>query len=88
MTSFGTNDWVPTQWLPQIVMAQLEDWFGLPGVAWLQGLLYLALAVTLLGGRPPPRRPPRSGADPVLGLFAASLACPCGRRSSATSSSP
>jgi hypothetical protein len=47
VTTFGTNDWVPTQWLPQVVMAQAEDWFGLPGVAWLQGLLHLALAVTL-----------------------------------------
>ena len=36
VTSFGTNDWVPTQWLPQVVMAQAEDWFGLPGVAWLR----------------------------------------------------
>ena len=46
VSSFGTNDWVPTQWLPQVVMAQLEDWFGLAGVAWFQGLLHLALAVT------------------------------------------
>ena len=47
MTTFGTNEWVPTQWLPQVVMAQMEDWFGLAGVAWLSGLLYLALALTL-----------------------------------------
>lgn len=47
VTTFGTNDWVPTQWLPQVVMAQLEEWFGLAGVAWLSGLLYLALALTL-----------------------------------------
>ena len=47
VTTFGTDDWVPTQWLPQVVMAQLEDWFGLAGVAWLSGLLYLALALTL-----------------------------------------
>jgi hypothetical protein len=47
VTSFGTNDWVPTQWLPQVVMAQTEDWFGLAGVAWLQGLLHLSLAVAL-----------------------------------------
>jgi hypothetical protein len=47
VTSFGTNDWVPTQWLPQVVMAQFEEWFGLAGVAWLSGLLYLALAFTL-----------------------------------------
>ena len=46
VSSFGTNDWVPTQWLPQVVMAQIEDWFGLAGVAWFQGLLHLALCVT------------------------------------------
>ncbi len=44
VSSFGTNDWVPTQWLPQVVMAQIEDWFGLAGVAWFQGFLHLALA--------------------------------------------
>ena len=47
MTTFGTNDWVPTQWLPQVVMAQLEDWFGLAGVAWLSGLIYVSLALTI-----------------------------------------
>ena len=47
VTTYGTNDWVPTQWLPQIVMAQVEDWFGLAGVAWLSGLIYIALALTL-----------------------------------------
>ena len=47
VTTFGTADWVPTQWLPQVVMAQLEEWFGLAGVAWLAGLLYLALALTI-----------------------------------------
>ena len=38
---------MPTQWLPQIVMAQVEDWFGLAGVAWLSGLIYIVLALTL-----------------------------------------
>jgi hypothetical protein len=47
VTTLGTNDWVPTQWLPQVVMAQTEDWFGLAGVAWLSGLIYLALAFTV-----------------------------------------
>jgi hypothetical protein len=47
VTTYGTADWVPTQWLPQIVMAQLESWFGLAGVAWLLGFLFLSLAVTL-----------------------------------------
>jgi hypothetical protein len=47
VTTFGTADWVPTQWLPQVVMAQIEEWFGLAGVAWLSGLMYLALAYTI-----------------------------------------
>ena len=46
VSSFATADWVPTQWLTQVVMAQLEEWFGLPGVAWLSGLLFLSLALT------------------------------------------
>jgi hypothetical protein len=45
VTTFGTNAWVPTQWLPQVVMAQVEEWWGLAGVAWLSGLLYLSLAL-------------------------------------------
>jgi hypothetical protein len=47
VTAFGTADWVPTQWLPQVVMAQTEDWFGLAGVAWLCGLLFLSLAMAV-----------------------------------------
>lgn len=47
VSSFATADWVPTQWLPQVVMAGVEDHLGLAGVAWLSGLGYLALAVTL-----------------------------------------
>jgi hypothetical protein len=47
VTTLGTAHWVPTQWLPQLVMAQLEDWFGLAGVAWFAGLLYLTLGMTL-----------------------------------------
>jgi hypothetical protein len=47
VSTFATADWVPTQWLPQVVMAQTEDWFGLAGVAWLSGLLFLSLALTV-----------------------------------------
>jgi hypothetical protein len=46
VSSFATADWVPTQWLPQVVMARVEDWWGLAGVAWLSGLQLLVLAVT------------------------------------------
>src|SRR6186997_972139 len=31
VNTFATQDWVPTQWLPQVVMAQTEDWVGLAG---------------------------------------------------------
>jgi hypothetical protein len=38
VSTFATADWVPTQWLSEIVMAKTEDWFGIAGVAWLSGL--------------------------------------------------
>jgi hypothetical protein len=47
VTSFASADWVPTQWLPEVVMAKTEDMFGLPGVAWLSGLQLMALATAL-----------------------------------------
>ena len=61
VSSFATADWVPTQWLPQVVMAQTEDWFGLAGVAWLSGLLFLSLALVALWAVPDarPSRPSR-----------------------------
>lgn len=48
VTPLATRDWVPTQWLPQVVMAWTEDRVGLPGVAWVSGLqmVLLVLAVT------------------------------------------
>ena len=52
VTTFGTRDWVPTQWLPEVVMAQTERWLGLPGVAWLSGLQQAALLLVVwLSGR-------------------------------------
>jgi hypothetical protein len=45
VSTFASRPWVPTQWLPEIVMARTEQWFGLPGVAWLSGLLEIALFV-------------------------------------------
>src|SRR4249919_399251 len=47
VSTFATRDWVPTQWLSEIVMAKTEDWFGLAEVAWLSGFLEIALFVTL-----------------------------------------
>jgi hypothetical protein len=47
VSTFATRDWVPTQWLPEVVMARTEQWFGLAGVAWLSGLLEIALLVAV-----------------------------------------
>jgi hypothetical protein len=47
VSSFGTAPWTPTQWLPEMVMAQVEDWFGLAGVAWLSGLQQIGLICAL-----------------------------------------
>src|SRR3954463_10360439 len=50
LSDFATSPWVPTQWSTEMLAAKIEDWFGLPGVAWLFGALCLALigAVYLL----------------------------------------
>ena len=62
VSSFSTQAWVPTQWLPQLVMAQTEDWFGLAGVAWLAGLLFLSLALTIYWAC-------RRQAEPLVSVF-------------------
>jgi hypothetical protein len=43
LSSFATSPWVPTQWSTEMLSARVEDWFGLPGVAWLFGVFYLLL---------------------------------------------
>ncbi len=71
VTSWATADWVPTQWLPQEVMARLEESFGLAGVAWFAGLLFVGLALTFyLAAR---RWADRVVAAPIL--IVALLAC-------------
>jgi hypothetical protein len=47
VTTLATRDWVPTQWLSQIVMAKTEDIFGMAGVAWLFGLTFLGFVLAL-----------------------------------------
>ena len=47
LSSFATSPWVPTQWSTEILTAKVDDWFGLPGVAWMFGLLYLVLIVAV-----------------------------------------
>src|SRR6478609_5580922 len=40
VSTFATAHWVPTQWLPEIAMAKVEDWSGLQILA-LAATLYL-----------------------------------------------
>jgi hypothetical protein len=47
VSTFATATWLPTQWLPEMVMAKTEDWFGLAGVAWLLGVMLVSLLATL-----------------------------------------
>ena len=47
LSRFETADWVPTQWLPQVVMAWLERHGGLATVAWLSGLQFVVLLLAL-----------------------------------------
>ena len=48
-TPFATSDWVATQWSTEVVASWFESWFGLPGVAWLFGALYLVFVLVVLG---------------------------------------
>ena len=45
VSHLGFADWRPRDWLSQIVMAGFDDWFGLPGVAWLMGAAIVALGL-------------------------------------------
>jgi hypothetical protein len=47
VSSFATSSWLPTQWLPEEVMARVEETFGLAGVSWLFGVLLVALLSAL-----------------------------------------
>lgn len=47
LTPFATADWVPTQWLTEMVASKAESIAGLPAVAWLWGLALLAFVVAL-----------------------------------------
>jgi hypothetical protein len=71
VSTFATQHWLPTQWLPEAVMAQVYDWFGLAGVAWLSGLQQVAFVAVLY-------LLARRYAEPVLAaalLWPAVLAC-------------
>lgn len=47
VSTFATSAWVPTQWLPEEIMARVDETFGLAGVSWLFGVLLVALLSTL-----------------------------------------
>lgn len=49
-TRFATEDWVTTQWLPEVVGSRVEHFFGLPGVVWLlcAGLVLLTAVLYLV----------------------------------------
>jgi len=50
LSKFATSPWLPTQWSTEVLAARVEDWVGLPGVAWLFGafILVFLLAVFFL----------------------------------------
>jgi hypothetical protein len=51
-SAYSDRAWVPTQPLPEIVMARVESWFGLPGLAWLYGCALVGIVVAVyLGAR-------------------------------------
>ena len=45
---FAEHRYVPTQWLPSVVLAEGYDLFGLTAVVWSRGVAIVALAVALL----------------------------------------
>ncbi len=47
VTPFATREWLPTQWAPQMLMAWMDDRWGLAGVAWLAGTWFLLFALAL-----------------------------------------
>jgi hypothetical protein len=67
VSTFATADWVPTQWLSEIVMAKTEDWLGLAGVAWLSGLLEILLFLGLYAAA-------RARADALVAMPVTALA--------------
>jgi hypothetical protein len=67
VSTFATADWVPTQWLSEVVMAKTEDWLGIAGVAWLSGLLQLLLFLGVYAAV-------RGRSDPLVAMPVTALA--------------
>jgi hypothetical protein len=70
VSTFATRHWAPTQWLSEIAMAKTEEWFGLAGVAWLAGLLQIALFLGLYVAVRDHAEPLVAMALTALGLYA------------------
>ncbi|MDX6309236.1 MAG: hypothetical protein QOI06_2282 [Nocardioidaceae bacterium] len=47
LSSFAHQSWIPTEWLSEVVASDVNNVFGLRGVAWLTGVGVLALAAAL-----------------------------------------
>lgn len=47
LSAASTNDWAPTQWLPQVGLSWVEDTAGTPGLVVVFALLVTALTVAL-----------------------------------------
>lgn len=47
LSSFATSPWVPTQWSTEMLASKFEQWFGLSGVAWLFGALFVGFLVAV-----------------------------------------
>ncbi len=45
---FASHPYVPTQWLPSVVVAQGYDTFGIVAVVWSRGVAIVALAIAVL----------------------------------------
>jgi hypothetical protein len=67
VSTFATADWVPTQWLSEVVMAVTENWLGLAGVAWLSGLLQVLLFLGVYAAV-------RERSDPLVAMPVTALA--------------
>lgn len=52
-SSFATEDFIASSALSELIAAKMEDWWGLPGIAWLAGaaMIVLLVAVYLLNRR-------------------------------------
>jgi hypothetical protein len=66
ISPLGFSDWRPRDWSSQILMAGFDDWFGLPGVAWLMGAAIVALGLVQYWNC-------RRWADPVGAMTGAAL---------------